>query len=218
MSQSAFSDDMPTGDGAEYRDHPPRSFTRVIVIAVMGLFTILLVLALQPEKRFGQGDVHPAVGLPMGDFEFAPLVGDVPPVTLESVRGQVVLINFWGTWCGPCMMEFPHLVEMNDRLKGNDGFRFVPVSCGPGGVDLDLEQLQEMTEGYLAKLGTDLGVYSDPSGGARMGLMKAAQLPSFSFPTTVLLGRDGTIEGLWQGYRPGVEAEIEELIKNLLKT
>ncbi|HRX81441.1 MAG TPA: hypothetical protein P5307_20370, partial [Pirellulaceae bacterium] len=72
--------------------------------------------------------------------------------------------------------------------------------------------------GYLAKLGTDLGVYSDPSGGARMGLMKAAQLPSFSFPTTVLLGRDGTIEGLWQGYRPGVEAEIEELIKNLLKT
>lgn len=217
MSQSAFSDDMSMGDGAEYRDRPPRSFTRVIVIAVTGLFAILLVLALQPEKRLGPGDVPPAVGLPMGSFEVLPLVGGASPMTLESVRGEVVLINFWGTWCGPCLMEFPHLVELNDRLKSEDGFRFVPVSCGPGGGDSDLEQLREATEGYLAKLDTDLDVYSDPSGGARLSLMKAAQMPSFGFPTTVLLGRDGTIHGLWEGYRPGVEAEIEELIKALLK-
>lgn len=93
-----------------------------------------------------------------------PLIGDSDPLTLERLNGEVVLINFWGTWCGPCMMEFPHLVELNDRFKSNERFRFVPVSCGPGGVDNNLEQLKSATETYLRKLGVELDVYCDPSG------------------------------------------------------
>ena len=207
---------MPSGEEAEYREHSPGSYTRVILIAIGGLFAILLVLALQPEKRFGQGEVHPAVGLPLTSLNVMPLIGDSDPLTLERLNGEVVLINFWGTWCGPCMMEFPHLVELNDRFKSNERFRFVPVSCGPGGVDNNLEQLKSATETYLRKLGVELDVYCDPSGGARLSLISSAQLSNFGFPTTVLLGPDGTIEGLWPGYRPDIEKEMEEAIGALL--
>jgi thiol-disulfide isomerase/thioredoxin len=190
----------------------------MVVILIVGLFAILLVWALRPAKPNGEGVSHPSVGRVMENFRLIPLVGDATPVTSESLHGEVTLMNFWGTWCGPCMMEFPHLVELNDRLKSDKGFRFVPVSCGPGGSDLENDQLQLATEAYLAKFDTELISYSDPRGTARMSLMKAAQLPGFAFPTTVLLDREGKIRGLWQGYRPGVEAEMEQAIKALLKS
>ena len=116
------------------------------------------------------------------------------------------------------MSEFPHLVEMNDRLKSDTRFRFVPVAVGPGGAEVPTELLQSVTQDYLAKLETNLDVYADPRDGTTMSLMNAAQLPGFSYPTTVLLDRDGTIRGLWQGYREGLEDEMEVAIKALLKS
>lgn len=217
MSQPAFRDDKPTDDGAEHRDRSPHTLTRAFLLAIGGLFAILLVLALQPEKRFGHGDGHPAVGRSVASLEVMPLVDDATPITLESRRGDVLLVNFWGTWCGPCMIEFPHLVKMNDRLKSEQRFHFIPVACGPGGVDIDASELKAATDAYLAKLETKLDMYSDPGGVARRGLMEAAQLPSFGFPTTVLVGPRGTIQGLWQGYSPGMEAEMEDAINALLK-
>ncbi|HUG67825.1 MAG TPA: TlpA disulfide reductase family protein [Pirellulaceae bacterium] len=217
MNQPAFSDDKPNDQAAKYRDSS-YSFTRIIVIMIGGLFAILLVRALQPEKHFGAGEIHPGVGRAMESLDLAPLIGETAPITLESLRGEVVLINFWGTWCGYCLMEFPHLVELNDRLKGDTRFRFVPVSCGPGGADVDSDQLRAETEAYLAKLETDLDVYSDPGAGARLSLVKSARLSGFGYPTTVLIDRDGTIRGLWEGYGPGVEAEMEQVIRALLKS
>ncbi|MBI2480593.1 MAG: TlpA family protein disulfide reductase [Planctomycetia bacterium] len=217
MSQSAFRDDMPTDETTKHQ-RSSQSFTRVVAIIIVGVFAILLVWALQPAKQFATGEIHPSVGRRMESLNLAPLVGDTSPITMESLRGEVALINFWGTWCGPCMMEFPHLVELNDRLASDKRFRFVPVACGPGGADVDPEELRDTTEAYLRKLEADLDVYSDPGAGARLSLVKAAQLSGLGYPTTVLIDRDGTIRGLWEGYRPGVEAEMEEIIKALLKS
>jgi len=214
MTQSAFSDDTPPDSSTVYR----KLSTNMVVILMVGLLAVLLVWALRPERRLGQGVSHPAVGRAMGSFQLAPLVGDTVPATLESVQGEVVLLNFWGTWCPPCMMEFPHLVEMNDRLKSDKRFRFVPISCGPGGAEVPAEQLQATTEAYLERLNADLVVYRDPGGAATLSLIKAAQLPGFGYPTTVLLDRDGTIQGFWNGYSPGLEAEMESAIKALLKS
>lgn len=185
---------------------------------IFGLFAILLVMALRPTKHFDAAEIHPSVGQAMESLDLAPLIGDTAPITLERLRGEVVLINFWGTWCGPCLIEFPHLVKLNDRLKGDPRFRFVPVSCGPGGADVDPDQLRAETEAYLAKLDADLNVYSDPGAGARLSLVKSAKLSGFGYPTTVLIDRDGTIRGLWEGYAPGVEAEMEKVIRALLKS
>jgi hypothetical protein len=116
------------------------------------------------------------------------------------------------------MMEFPHLVEMNDRLKSDKRFRFVPIAVGPGGTEVPVEQLRAATEAYLAKLNADLVVYRDPGSAATLSLINAAELPGFGFPTTVLLDRDGTIQGFWNGYAQGMEAEMENAIKALLKS
>jgi thiol-disulfide isomerase/thioredoxin len=217
MNQPAFRDDMPTDHVAKHQGSS-HSLTRIVVILIVGLFAALAIWALQPEKQFGVGELHPSVGRPLESLDLTPLVGDAAQITLEGLRGKVVLINFWGTWCGPCMMEFPHLVELNSRLAGDKGFRFVPVSCGSGGGDADPEQLRSDTEAYLAKLETDLEVFIDPGAGARMSLVNAAQLSGFAYPTTVLIDQEGTIRALWVGYQPGVEGEMEKVIKALLKS
>ncbi|MEO8498078.1 MAG: TlpA family protein disulfide reductase [Planctomycetota bacterium] len=217
MTRSAFSDNTPNDDSAV----PRKRSTTLVIILAFGAFAILLVWSLrpaQPAPQLEPAEPHPSVGLAMGSFQLTPLVGDTAPVTLESLRGEVVLINFWGTWCGPCLIEFPHLVELNDRLKGDKRFRFIPVSCGPGGSEVPTEQLRAETAAYLGRLNANLDVYSDPGSAATLSLVNAARLDRFGYPTTVLLDQDGTIQGLWQGYAPGVEAEMEEAIKVLLKS
>ncbi len=217
MSKPVFSNDRPLGDFEEDRAPTVTSF-RLFVILIVGMFAIGVALLWRSQSVPQDGEVHRGVGQAMGPFELIPLVGADAPLTLDDLRGKVVLINFWGTWCGPCMLEFPHLVEMNEHLKTVDGFRFVAISCGQAGPDLETEPLQAATEAYLRRSNFELDVYSDRGAGARLGLMKAAQLPGFGFPTTVLLDREGIIRGLWQGYRPNVEAEMEEAILDLLKS
>ncbi len=216
MAKAAFSDDRPADDQAEHR-RLDSGASRIFLILIAGAFVILLALALRPDKeQFQDGSQHPGIGQPMESFELTALVHTDAPLKLEDLRGEVVLINFWGTWCGPCMMEFPHLVELNERLRDNKDFRFVPVSCGAAGPDSDIDSLREPTRAYLAKLQSEIPTYSDQGAGARMAVIKSAMLSSFGFPTTVLLDRDGTIQGLWSGYRPDVEKEMEAKIRDLL--
>ena len=216
MTESAFDDDKPTNDLAKHQGGSHWS-TGIIVILIIGLAANLFLMWFLPANRPGSGS-DASGGRAMGSFELTPLVGTQSPVSLESLGGDVALINFWGTWCGPCRLEFPHLVELNDRLKSEKGFRFISVSCGTGGPDLDTERLRTVTEAYLAKLETDLEVYSDRDASARLQLVESARLSGFSYPTTVLLDRDGNIHRLWQGYRWGIESEMETAIRDLLES
>jgi thiol-disulfide isomerase/thioredoxin len=156
------------------------------------------------------------LGVPLSDLQLQPLVGDVQPLELEDLAGKVVLINFWGTWCPPCRIEFPELARMNGRLKADPDFRFIPVTCPPG-RDADFDKLKSATEAYYRSEGFDLTAHYDPGGVTRYTLMQDLQLPSFSFPTSVLLDREGAVQGLWVGYQSGVEAQMETKIKKLLR-
>jgi thiol-disulfide isomerase/thioredoxin len=74
-----------------------------------------------------------AVGMTAPDFAATDLRG--APVSLKSLRGRVVLLDFWATWCGPCIGEVPHMVELNGRFKGDD-FALVGVSLDGDGLAL----------------------------------------------------------------------------------
>jgi len=69
--------------------------------------------------------IPPKAGDPAYDFELTDLDGNV--IRLSSLRGKKVMLNFWATWCGPCRMEIPHMVELYDE-KGNAELEILAVN------------------------------------------------------------------------------------------
>lgn len=98
-------------------------------------------------------------------------------LTLEAFRGKIVLVNFWATWCGPCIRELPSLARLQAKL-GGDEFIVIAISEDRKGW--------EVMRPFLDGAGLeDLSAYHD-----RRGLTMAA-LKAKRLPTTVLIGRGG---------------------------
>jgi peroxiredoxin len=120
---------------------------------------------------------------------------------LKEQRGQVVLVNFWASWCGPCKQEMPHLNRLHDKYR-SAGFVLLGVN-----IDEDA-QLGAATAGrwglkFPVLLDTDKTV--------------VRQYDLGSMPATVLIDRDGRVRHLHRGYREGVEATYEQQIRELVK-
>jgi len=106
-------------------------------------------------------------------------------LTLRNFRGRVVLVNFWATWCGPCVREMPSLERLHNKLKGPD-FSVIALSedrkgwekIGPFRDKLNLQ---------------DLPLYHD----VKSKMMFATK--ARGLPTTLLIGRDGTELGRLTG-------------------
>jgi len=185
----------------------------VVAVAVLLAMLSFILLPMLMELTGAGAAEHPAVGKRLAALHLAPLVGDAEPVTPDDLAGKVVLLNFWGTWCPPCRVEFPHMVEMRRKYGDRDDFRLLSVSCGSGGQE-DLIRLRNDTEDFLAEQGAAMPIYADPGGTTRTA---AARLDAFSgYPGTILLDRTGTIRGVWVGYFPGVEQKMEQLVNHLL--
>ncbi len=90
-----------------------------------------------PEAQFAPGNAYrlALLGKPVDDFKAN--TADGQPFDLASLKGKVVLIDFWATWCGPCAAELPELKRLRKEL-GPDGFELVSVS-----VDRDLAVLRK---------------------------------------------------------------------------
>ncbi|HYB50101.1 MAG TPA: TlpA disulfide reductase family protein [Burkholderiaceae bacterium] len=120
---------------------------------------------------------------------------------LQEQRGQVVMLNFWATWCGPCRREMPHL----DRLYAKyHAAGFVLL-----GVNVDEDQRNAV--GVMNKLGLHFPVLFDTK-------QKVSRLYDLStMPSTVLIDRDGRVRYVHLGYREGFEDTYEKQITELLR-
>ncbi|MFC0406775.1 TlpA disulfide reductase family protein [Roseomonas elaeocarpi] len=97
--------------------------------------------------------------------------------TLGEFRGQGVVMNFWATWCGPCVEEMPSLDRLAAALAG-DGIAVLPLSSDRGGAP--------QVKGFYAAHGVrNLAIWLDPQGAA------GRQLGIRGLPTTVILDRQG---------------------------
>lgn len=113
--------------------------------------------------------------LPVPDLEF--LDGEGRELTLDTFKGQILLVNIWATWCVPCRKEMPALDRLQAKLGGPE-FRVVALSIDRGGLPVVKDFYEEL--GLQA-----LGIYVDPSGNAM------STVGAVGIPITLLVDRDG---------------------------
>ena len=120
---------------------------------------------------------------------------------LSEYRGDVVMINFWATWCGPCRQEMPLLDELYARYQ-RVGFNLLGVN-----IDDDSRRAMQMVE----ELGVDFPVLFD----VRKEVSKLYEVEAM--PVTVLVDREGTVRYIHHGYKPGYEDKYLDQIRSLLR-
>lgn len=185
-----------------------------ILVAFLGVLLAAIVWYQPTASLRDSGLTHDAVGQPMPEFELVPLTGNVSSVSLSKLKGEVVLLNLWGTWCGPCQQEFPHLAAVAERFADQQEFRMLSVSCGSGGGYEDVDALRQDTLDFLTAMRSDLPTFCDPDASLRIAMMNSIGFDAY--PTTLVLDRQGVVRGYWQGYTSGMERSIESLVATLL--
>jgi thiol-disulfide isomerase/thioredoxin len=132
------------------------------------------------------------------DFSVTSLTGE--NISLSKLKGKVVLIDFWATWCGPCRQEMPVVKKIWEKHKNNN-FTIIGIS-----LDMDREPL----DNYIKTKGISWPQYYDGLGWRN----KVAQLYRVTgIPFTVLLDKNGEVAGV--GLRgQTLESKIEQLIAN----
>jgi cytochrome c biogenesis protein CcmG, thiol:disulfide interchange protein DsbE len=184
------------------------------LIVLLGLLVWRQVTRPRPGEE-GLGTRHPAVGQSLAKFSVEPLTGGDQPLGLDDLAGKVSLINIWGTWCGPCLDEFPHLKELAEHYRSRPDFRFVSLSCSAPGADDD--DLAENTAALLNEQRADFPTYADPTWQAREEIGRVTgELRGIPYPTTLLLGRDGKIRAVWFGYSDGLTGDMRNAIEDAL--
>ena len=168
-----------------------------------GLFlaSLLVLLAgctppgVAPEK----GPTAPAGEAAQLDFTIPNLASPGEPLSLASYKGQVVLLDFWATWCPPCRFELPALNRLYDELKPK-GFIVVGMTVDNGSAEQVAQAVGKFALSYPVGLaGSDV---QQAYGGIR------------AVPTKFLLDRNGAVVKQYQGVVPEkqLRADVEALL------
>ena len=120
---------------------------------------------------------------------------------LSEHRGEVVLINFWASWCGPCRQEMPLLSELHDKYKSL-GFTVLGVNVEQDSSDAK-KLLREMPVSFPVLFDSDSTV--------------SKQYDVVAMPSTVLVDRNGKMRYLHKGYKPGEEEIYLEMVRSLIR-
>ncbi|QDU74775.1 Thiol:disulfide interchange protein CycY precursor [Bremerella volcania] len=165
----------------------------------------MLLISLLGPGSSGPATSHPWVGHPVPGAQLQPLFNAEEAIDTGSFAGKVTLVNFWGPWCGPCLMEFPELLGIEQRYADDPDFQLVSIAADgqwmagkPGLFEEDTEQLKHDSQLVLAQYNSAMPVYVDLNADFRRELVKLN--PQFGYPTNFLVGRDGTIKAVWVGY------------------
>ncbi len=129
----------------------------------------------------------PRVGEPAIEYVAATLEGD--SVSLASLRGEVVLLNLWATWCVPCRTETPYLQSLYEE-RADAGFRIV-------GVSLDTGDTADQVAAFVEEYGVTYTILHDP----QMRGMDLYQI--LGLPATFLIDREGVLR--WMRFGPIAE-------------
>jgi peroxiredoxin len=151
------------------------------------------------ERQFSRmGLVRPDQPVRARDFAVRSLDGST--VRLSDLRGKVVFLNFWATWCGPCRMEVRDIDRLHRTLQG-EAFAVMAV---------DIQETEDRVARFMRQEGVDFPVYLDPDGNA------ALQWGITGIPATFIVDHRGYVVGYAMGPREwGSEASVE-LMRSLI--
>jgi peroxiredoxin len=153
---------------------------------------------LAPASRGGDKGGCKSDGQANLDFTLKDMNG--ASVRLADLKGKVILINFWATWCPPCKAEIPGLIELHDQYKSK-GLVVLGIS-----EDDDAETLRKFAAEWKINYPMLVGLDEDK--------LFDAYGPLFGIPTSVFVGRDGALCGRHVG--PATKEEFEKEITTLL--
>jgi peroxiredoxin len=122
-------------------------------------------------------------------------------IRLSELRGEVVLINFWASWCGPCRQEMPILSELHDKYQAM-GFTVLGVNVEENS-DAARKLLQDMPVNFPVLFDNDSSV--------------SRQYDVAAMPSTVLVDRNGNMRFLHKGYKSGLEDIYMEQVRSLIR-
>jgi thiol-disulfide isomerase/thioredoxin len=136
-------------------------------------------------------------------FQGKNLVDDTD-ISLEGMKGYVLIIDFWATWCGPCRIEIPGFIELYDKYKDKK-FAVIGISLDRGGESVVRRFIAEYKMSYPVIMATRQ-IVSDYE--------KAMGKPIRGIPTTLVVNREGGIASVYVGVRPKhvFEQEIQKLL------
>ncbi|MEQ1605644.1 MAG: TlpA disulfide reductase family protein [Pyrinomonadaceae bacterium] len=156
-------------------------------------------------KESKSGEYPPlASGLAEADFELL----DGSKFKISEKKGKVLLLNIWGTWCGPCREEMPHLVEMQNKYAAQ-GLEVIGLNIGDGsGTPESVEQIKAFVE----KMKLNYTIARSPNSSTIQFYQISKQQV---VPQTLLVDREGHLRGVFVG---GGQRVVDSMKNTLDKT
>ena len=164
----------------------------------------MMAMVVLPQAAMAQEDIEATTLIKKGDKapDFTVEMVNGEQITLSKLKGKVVVVNFWATWCPPCRQELKVVEkELINRFKGKD-FVFLPISRGE--AKKTVEAFREQN-GYTFPMGLD----------PKQTIYK--KYASNYIPRNFVVGKDGKVIYVSVGYEPKEFAEMVEVIEKAVK-
>jgi len=133
------------------------------------------------------------------DFTLKSIAGK--NLNLKEQRGNIILINFWASWCGPCRKEMPALQVLQEKYQ----------DLGFSVWGINVEQENQAGKRFLADLTLTFPIFFD----AKNTLSATYQVAAM--PTSVIIDRNGIVRFIFRGYKSGYEHKYAKAIKQLIR-
>lgn len=123
---------------------------------------------------------------PLPDFSFTPL-GQKQPINTASLQGKIIIMNFWASWCAPCVKEFPYFLQLAAEFPDDVVFMGLSSDHDNDAMNRFLDKLRS---DYPAEMALDNVLIAMDEGGS----ITRGTFQTFRLPETILIDRDGLMQ------------------------